>query len=98
MSERSSSSSSSGIGFPGLLTIVFIVMKLTGYIDWPWVWVVSPIWISLLIIFAMLAVFGLAGLGVWLAIFASEKWRDGKPLRDAKRAIKANNVRLRNGK
>lgn len=38
--------SSGGIGFFGLLTIVFIVLKLTGYIDWSWWWVLSPILIS----------------------------------------------------
>ena len=43
MSDRSSSSG--GIGFTGLLTIVFIVLKLTNNIDWSWVWVLSPIWI-----------------------------------------------------
>ena len=31
-----SSSSGGGIGFPGLLTIVFIVLKLTGHINWSW--------------------------------------------------------------
>lgn len=34
-----SSSSNAGIGFFGLLTIVFIVLKLTGYINWSW-WLV----------------------------------------------------------
>lgn len=48
MSDNSSSSSG-GIGFVGLLTIVFIALKLTGYIAWSWVWVLSPIWISILI-------------------------------------------------
>lgn len=43
------SSSSSGIGFTGLLTIVFIVLKLIGKIDWSWWWVLSPIWIGLCI-------------------------------------------------
>lgn len=38
-----------GIGFCGLLTIVFIVLKLIGYISWSWVWVLSPLWISWLI-------------------------------------------------
>lgn len=42
----SSSSSSSGISFIGLLTIVFIVLKLINYIDWSWWWVLSPMWIS----------------------------------------------------
>lgn len=37
------SSNNSGIGFTGLLTIVFIVLKLTKYIDWSWWWVLSPV-------------------------------------------------------
>lgn len=45
-----SSSASSGIGFTGLLTIVFIVLKLLGKIDWSWVWVLSPLWISALLV------------------------------------------------
>ena len=31
------------IGFIGILTIVFIVLKLTDYIDWSWFWVLSPV-------------------------------------------------------
>ncbi len=38
--------SRNGIGFTGLLTIAFIVLKLCGVITWSWVWVLSPIWIS----------------------------------------------------
>lgn len=41
---------SSGIGFGSLLTIVFIVLKLTKVIDWSWVWVLAPVWISLLLV------------------------------------------------
>lgn len=41
---ENSSTSSGGIGFIGLLTILFIGLKLTGYIDWSWWWVLSPIW------------------------------------------------------
>ena len=48
--SSSSSSSSSGIGFVGLLTIVFIVLKLIGQVDWSWWWVLSPIWISAILI------------------------------------------------
>jgi hypothetical protein len=51
-----SSSSSSGIGFPGLLTVLFVGLKLTGHITWPWVWVLSPLWISLLIGLTVLAI------------------------------------------
>lgn len=31
--------------FCGLLTVAFIVLKLTGFIDWSWLWVLAPIWI-----------------------------------------------------
>ena len=48
MSE-SSSSSSGGIGFYGLLTILFIGLKLTGHITWSWWWVLSPLWLPLAI-------------------------------------------------
>lgn len=43
-----------GIGFCGLLTIAFVVLKLTGYITWSWWWVLAPRWIplALVVIFA----------------------------------------------
>lgn len=40
---------SGGIGFIGLLTIVFITLKLCGVISWSWVWVLAPAWIGLAI-------------------------------------------------
>jgi len=33
----------------GILTLIFIVLKLTGLIDWSWVWVLSPLWILALV-------------------------------------------------
>jgi hypothetical protein len=51
-----SSSSSGGVGFSGLLTVVFIALKLTGNITWPWVWVLSPLWISFILGIAFLAI------------------------------------------
>jgi|TARA_Y100000310_G_C20431511_1_gene691698 hypothetical protein len=41
--------SNNGISFSGLLTILFIGLKLTGFIDWSWWWVLSPLWIGLVI-------------------------------------------------
>lgn len=41
---------SGGIGFTGLLTIVFITLKLTEVIAWSWWWVFAPIWVPLLIV------------------------------------------------
>lgn len=48
--------SSGGIGFAGLLTIVFIVLKLLGKIEWSWWWVLSPIWISILLVVVIIIV------------------------------------------
>lgn len=44
-----------GTGFTSLLTLLFIALKLTGYISWSWWWVLSPIWIFLLLIVAVFA-------------------------------------------
>jgi len=52
MSDNSKSSSG-GIGFCGLLTIVFIVLKLLGKISWSWWWVLAPSWIPLAIVLAI---------------------------------------------
>lgn len=46
MSNDNQTQSSGGIGFAGLLTILFIGLKLTDYIDWSWWWVLSPLWIG----------------------------------------------------
>lgn len=49
-------SSGGGIGFVGLLTIVFITLKLTGFINWSWWWVLSPIWIVSLLLFVLVLI------------------------------------------
>ena len=51
-----------GVGFCGLLTIAFIVLKLTGVIAWSWLWVLSPLWIP--------AAFILAVIVLWLVFVA----------------------------
>lgn len=45
---------SGGVGFSGLLTIAFVVLKLTGVIAWKWIWVFAPLWISASIGFVIL--------------------------------------------
>lgn len=42
-----------GLGFADVLCIIFIVLKLIGIITWSWVWVLSPIWISLIIVLVL---------------------------------------------
>lgn len=44
------------VGFLGLLTLLFIGLKLTGYIAWSWIWVLSPIWIPISIALLILSV------------------------------------------
>jgi hypothetical protein len=51
-----SSSASGGIGFTGLLAILFIGLKLGGVIDWSWWWVLSPLWIPFVFGVVVLAV------------------------------------------
>lgn len=51
---------SSGIGFSGLLAILFIALKLTGVIAWSWWWVLAPIWIPFVIVVLVLIVVGIA--------------------------------------
>lgn len=51
----SQTSSSGGIGFSGPLTILFIGLKLTGVITWSWWWVLSPLWITAIIVLVILA-------------------------------------------
>lgn len=46
-----------GIGFFGFLTILFIALKLTGYIDWNWIWVLSPAWLSTALEVVLLIIF-----------------------------------------
>lgn len=58
--NNTNNSTSGGIGFVGLLTIVFIVLKLTHVIAWSWFWVLSPI------LFALLFVVVLAIILWWL--------------------------------
>jgi len=47
----------SGFGLPSLLTVLFIGLKLTGYITWSWWWVLSPLWIGWVAFLVILALF-----------------------------------------
>lgn len=56
MNSNNNGSAAGGIGFCGLLTIAFIILKLTGVISWSWLWVLAPIWIPTAIVLAVLLV------------------------------------------
>lgn len=49
MSKNSNGTSGGGLGLSSVLLVVFIVLKLCKVITWSWVWVLSPLWISLII-------------------------------------------------
>ena len=59
--ESQTTTVSGGIGFTGLLTIVFIVLRLIPYgdghiINWSWWWVLSPLWINVLIVITVVLI------------------------------------------
>lgn len=43
--SSTSKTTNGGIGFTGVLAILFIGLKLTGVIQWSWLWVLSPLWL-----------------------------------------------------
>jgi len=51
------SSNSGGIGFCGLLTIVFITLKLCDVIAWSWWWVLAPLWGPLALVAIVVLIF-----------------------------------------
>ena len=65
--SNNSTTTNGGIGFCGLLTIVFIVLKLLGKISWSWLWVLSPLWIDfgimIVLFFVMIIGYKIINLG-----------------------------------
>ena len=70
--NRNNGSTAGGIGFCGLLTIAFIVLKLTGVINWSWLWVLAPIWIPTAITLAIIVI-------VLVVILVRELTKGGRP-------------------
>ena len=54
--KESSSYNIDGSAFVSILTLILVILKLTGVIDCSWVWVLSPIWITIACAFAIVAV------------------------------------------
>jgi hypothetical protein len=44
------SKSNNGLGIGTILFLIFMVLKLTNYIDWSWWWVTAPLWIPIIIL------------------------------------------------
>lgn len=54
--SNNSSSSSGGVGFFGLMFLIFMTLKLTGFINWSWWWVTAPLWGGFALIFIMVLI------------------------------------------
>lgn len=62
MNGKATASSSGGIGFFGLLAILFIGLKLGGVITWSWWWVLVPLWAPLVLVLGILL--------IWAVLYA----------------------------
>lgn len=62
----SNSSTSGGIGLFGATFLIFLTLKLTGFIDWSWWWVTAPLWGGLVLFLMILA-------GLLAFIFQAER-------------------------
>ena len=54
------------ISTTSLLGVAFVILKLTNYIDWSWLWVLSPFWIPVTILLAIVLVLLLGAAFFWL--------------------------------
>lgn len=71
--SNNNNSNGGGIGFLGALGVLFIGLKLTGFVNWPWLWVTAPLWGGFAII---AAVFVIVVLVAFICALA------GKPLKN----------------
>ena len=62
--KKTERATNGGMGLCGVLTTIFVVLKLIGVIDWPWVWVLSPLWIGFLAGCLVIAI--IIAIGIWV--------------------------------
>lgn len=72
MNNERNNTTAGGIGFCDLLAAAFIVLKLTGVINWSWLWVLAPIWIPTAITIAIIVI-------VLVAVLVRELTKGGRP-------------------
>ena len=67
---------SKGVTFLDMLFLLFLFLKLAGYVTWSWWWVTSPLWMPIVIVLGILLIF-FTVLGVaWIIskLFRGVKW------------------------
>ena len=57
MGNNNNNNAGGGMGLGTILFLIFLVLKLTNYIDWSWWWVTSPLWVSALLVILILSIF-----------------------------------------
>jgi membrane protein YdbS with pleckstrin-like domain len=55
--RESGSTAKGGVGVTGLLGVAFIVLKLVGVINWSWLWVLSPFWVTAALVILLLIIY-----------------------------------------
>lgn len=43
-------------GLIPIVGLIFITLKLTGYINWSWWWVLSPFWIEIILVTLLISI------------------------------------------
>ncbi len=56
MSNTTTGVTSGGLSLTTILFLIFLVLKLTGYISWSWWWVTAPLWGGLALFFGIIAI------------------------------------------
>ena len=57
----------SSVSYTGVLTLIFVVLKLCNVIDWSWWWVLCPIWISFALLFLFVIILGIISIfTIWM--------------------------------
>jgi phosphotransferase system glucose/maltose/N-acetylglucosamine-specific IIC component len=54
---NNSSNTGGGMGLGTILFLIFLVLKLTNYIDWSWWWVTAPLWITAILYIVIVTIF-----------------------------------------
>ena len=69
------------VSFIGLLTILFVALRLTEVITWSWLWVLSPIWMVLALMLLVVGILLVIAIGTYLL----EDHTDARAIRQLRR-------------
>lgn len=74
MAEASKTASSGGVGLLGLLTVLFVGLKLTGFISWSWWLVLLPLYGPVALVLGVAAIIMLTAFLVWAVTMLAVLW------------------------